>query len=62
MKNIKLLITMLLFINLLAGCGMTGPLYRAPAPVVKQQNIAHDKIQSSPEMPDSDVIKASASE
>jgi predicted small lipoprotein YifL len=32
MKNIKLLITTFIFSSLLVGCGMTGPLYRAPEP------------------------------
>lgn len=64
MKNIKLLITTLLFVSLLAGCGMTGPLYRTPkpAPVVEQQNIAPEEIQSSYELLDSDAKQASASE
>ncbi len=30
MKNIKLLIVTFLFSSLLIGCGMKGPLYRAP--------------------------------
>ncbi|MFT6986881.1 MAG: putative small lipoprotein YifL [Psychromonas sp.] len=30
MKQIRLLTTMLFFSGLLAGCGMKGPLYRAP--------------------------------
>ena len=62
MKNIKLLIIMLFFINLLAGCGMAGPLYKPTAPVIEQQDIAPEKTQSSPAMPDSDAIEASASE
>lgn len=57
MKNIKLLVTVLFFANLLAGCGMTGPLYKPSAPAVKQQ-----ATQASPDMSDSDVIEASASE
>ena len=35
MKNMKLLITTLVFSSLLVGCGMTGPLYRAPEPTVQ---------------------------
>ncbi|HEY5716465.1 MAG TPA: lipoprotein [Psychromonas sp.] len=64
MKNIKLFITTLLFVSLLAGCGMSGPLYRTPkpAPVVEQQNKAPEEIQSSHELLDSDAIPASASE
>ncbi|WP_338049771.1 LPS translocon maturation chaperone LptM [Psychromonas antarctica] len=31
MKKIKLLTISLLFLSLLVGCGMKGPLYRAPA-------------------------------
>ena len=59
MKNINLFMTTLLFVALLAGCGKTGPLYRAPesAPVVKQH-----KVQSSPEIADSDTTKINASE
>jgi len=54
MKNIKLLITTLLFASFLAGCGMTGPLYRVPkpAPVAEQQNIAPEETQSTQEIPD----------
>ncbi|WP_372882352.1 lipoprotein [Psychromonas sp.] len=64
MKSIKLLITNLLFVSLLAGCGMSGPLYRTPkpAPAAEQQNTAPEEVQSSRELLDSDAIKASASE
>lgn len=59
MKNINLFIISLLFAGVLAGCGKTGPLYRAPepAPVVKQQ-----KVQSLPEIADSDTKKINVSE
>jgi len=59
MKNINLFITALLFAGLLAGCGKTGPLYRTPepAPVVKQQDVAPNETQSSPEIADSDTKK-----
>lgn len=36
MKNIKLLSTTLLFSSLLAGCGMSGPLYRVAEPASPQ--------------------------
>ncbi|MGB5446699.1 MAG: lipoprotein [Psychromonas sp.] len=64
MKNIKLLITNLLFVSLLAGCGMSGPLYRTPKPATaaEQQNTTLEKIQSSSELLDSDALKASADE
>lgn len=58
MKNINLFIITLLFTGLLAGCGKTGPLYRAPeaASVIKQQNA-----QSLPEIADSDTKKINVS-
>ena len=37
MKNIKLLITTLVFASLLVGCGMTGPLYRVPEQAAQTQ-------------------------
>ena len=35
MKNMMLLITTLVFASLLVGCGMAGPLYRAPEPAAE---------------------------
>lgn len=57
MKNINLFIITLLFAGVLTACGKTGPLYRTPA-VVKQQNVAPNEAQSSPERPESDTKKS----
>jgi len=48
MKNIKLLTTVLLISGLLAGCGMKGPLYRAPVEQVAEPDKQDISEQSTP--------------
>lgn len=44
MKKLNLLLIPLLFSSLLVGCGMKGPLYRAPeTPKVKKQPATPEK-------------------
>jgi predicted small lipoprotein YifL len=64
MKNIYLFIIALLFAGVLTACGKTGPLYRTPEPaaVVKQQNVAPNEVQSSPQIADSDTQKINTSD
>lgn len=65
MKNIKLLTTMLLFSGLLAGCGMKGPLYRAPVkqtatPVTVDKNEISEESTTAPEDTKQDNLDKSA--
>ncbi len=44
MKKLNLLLITVLFSSLLAGCGMRGPLYRAPeTPTIEKQPTAPEK-------------------
>ena len=47
MKKLNLLLVPLLFSSLLIGCGMTGPLYRAPEaqPIEQQPATPETKIE-----------------
>ncbi|MEH6454517.1 MAG: lipoprotein [Psychromonas sp.] len=57
MKNIKLLSMTLLFSSLLAGCGMTGPLYREtpPTPQVEQQKADSEENSEEATLKDSEA-------
>lgn len=65
MKNIKLLTTMLLFSGLLVGCGMKGPLYRAPvkqsaAPVTAEKKEIREELTPVEEKAQQDNLEQSA--
>ncbi|WP_019616394.1 LPS translocon maturation chaperone LptM [Psychromonas ossibalaenae] len=68
MKNTNILLITLLFSSLLTGCGMKGPLYRAPVeqPQTETQQQAEqaqqDNQETSSEEPDSTSENTAISE
>ncbi len=67
MKNINILLTTLFFSSLLAGCGMKGPLYRAPVEqpqteTLEQTEQQQNNQETSSEEPDSTSEKTVISE
>ncbi|MCP4321126.1 MAG: lipoprotein [Psychromonas sp.] len=61
MKKLNLLLISVLFSSLLIGCGMKGPLYKAPEiqPIKKQQTTPETKIEEQENTMPKDEISSS---